>query len=60
MNLIKVEALHSYYLFNVCKKYTQALELLESLNASPLDVLELYPDLIEPGDTSSLMHSTIG
>ncbi|KAJ3273202.1 Vam6/Vps39-like protein [Terramyces sp. JEL0728] len=37
----------SEYLFNVQKKYSEAISVLEKLNASPVDVVGLYPDIMD-------------
>ncbi|KAH6568621.1 hypothetical protein BASA50_000417 [Batrachochytrium salamandrivorans] len=46
-NITKVLALQAHHMFTEEKKYESALEILESLNASPLDVLDLFPALFD-------------
>jgi hypothetical protein len=49
-NIIKVKGVYAQYLFNVMKDYDAAIVVLESLKASPLDIIELYPDLMDESD----------
>ncbi|KAJ3312049.1 Vam6/Vps39-like protein [Boothiomyces sp. JEL0838] len=46
-NVIKVRGVYAQYLFNVKKQYAEAVSVLEKLNASPVDVLGLYPDIMD-------------
>ena len=46
-NIVKVKGAYAQYLFCIENKYEQSLSVLESVNASPLDVLELYPDILD-------------
>ncbi|KAJ3361071.1 Vam6/Vps39-like protein [Kappamyces sp. JEL0680] len=60
-NLVKVKGGYAQYLFMAEHKYKEAIQVLEDLNASPLDVVELYPDLMEEhcdtkSDPSALHH----
>ncbi len=45
--MVKVKGCYAQHLFIVEKKYRQAINVLEDLNASPLDIIELYPDFSE-------------
>ncbi|KAI9202891.1 vacuolar sorting protein 39 domain 2-domain-containing protein [Polychytrium aggregatum] len=51
-NIVRVRALHAYHMFAVEKKYKEAIEILEQLDASPIDVINLFPDLavVDPDD----------
>ena len=44
-NVLKVRGIFAQYLFNSEKRYEEAIQILEELNASPLDVVELFPRL---------------
>ncbi|KAJ3322293.1 Vam6/Vps39-like protein [Boothiomyces sp. JEL0866] len=46
-NVVKVRGVYAQYLFNVKKEYAEAVSVLEKLNASPVDVLGLYPDIMD-------------
>ncbi|XJO72776.1 hypothetical protein BDV3_003850 [Batrachochytrium dendrobatidis] len=46
-NITKVRALQAHYMFTEEKLFDDALEILETLNASPLDVLDFLPALFE-------------
>eukprot|EP00842_Homolaphlyctis_polyrhiza_P006700 jgi/Hompol1/7030/HPOL_002403-RA len=46
-NTVKVRALQAYHMFSTKLMYDEALSILESLNASPLDVLDLFPSLLD-------------
>ena len=52
-NITKVKAMQAQYMFSDEKKYKQAIELLESLNASPVDIIELYPAFRDSADADS-------
>ena len=56
-NLIKVKGAFAQYLFGV-REYEKSISVLEGVNASPLDVLELYPDVLE-NDDAELEGSSI-
>jgi hypothetical protein len=58
-NIVKVKGVYSQYLFNVEKNYEEALKVLESLNASPMDVVELYPDIMDEKDGPCSEHSAL-
>jgi hypothetical protein len=49
----KVKALQAFYIFNTLKGYKEAIELLQSIQASPLDVINLYSDY-ESFDSNAL------
>jgi hypothetical protein len=46
-NVIKVKGLYAQYLFGIEKKYSEAIQILENLKASPLDIVELFPDIMD-------------
>ncbi|KAI8903006.1 vacuolar sorting protein 39 domain 1-domain-containing protein [Globomyces pollinis-pini] len=52
-NIIKVKGIYAQHLFNVKHQYGSAIKVLESLNASPLDVLELYPEIMFEGGSEN-------
>ena len=56
-NLVKVKGAFAQYLFGV-GEYEKSISVLEGVNASPLDVLELYPDVLG-NDDSELESSSI-
>jgi hypothetical protein len=45
--------MYAQYLFTVEKRYADGVAILENLNASPLDIIELYPDFADSVDTDS-------
>ena len=45
--MVKVKGCHAQHLFVFEKNYKKAIEVLKELNASPLDIIELYPDFSE-------------
>ncbi|KAI8913372.1 hypothetical protein EDD86DRAFT_200415 [Gorgonomyces haynaldii] len=53
-NIIKVKGMYAQFLFKIERKFEKAIEILEDLNASPLDVLDLYPDLEEIQEREAL------
>lgn len=53
-NIRKVRGGLSQYLFAIEKKYDQAISILEHLNASPIDILELFPDTLEDSEHAAL------
>lgn len=56
-NIAKVRGMYAQFLFTVEKKYNEAITILESLNASPFDVLELFPDIQQIEQTDNAMES---
>ncbi|KAJ3387094.1 Vam6/Vps39-like protein [Lobulomyces angularis] len=44
-NIIRVKGLEAHYKFTQLHQYEEAIKTLEDLNASPLDVINLFPDL---------------
>ncbi|KAL2916599.1 Vacuolar morphogenesis protein 6 [Polyrhizophydium stewartii] len=52
-NTTKVRALQAQYMFLEQGKFDEALTILEHLNASPLDVLDLFPSLVDPDAVDS-------
>lgn len=44
-NIIRVRGLHAHYKFTQLHKYEESITMLQELQASPLDVINLYPDL---------------
>jgi hypothetical protein len=46
-----VKGAWAQHLFLDLNKYQEAIDILEGLNASPLDIIELYPDFNGEGDT---------
>lgn len=46
-NISRIKALHAQHIFHVDKNYALAIDILESLRASPLDVIHLYPQFRE-------------
>jgi hypothetical protein len=46
-NVIKVKGVYAQYLFGIEKKYSEAIQILENLKASPLDIVELFPDIMD-------------
>ncbi|KAI8923125.1 vacuolar sorting protein 39 domain 2-domain-containing protein [Entophlyctis helioformis] len=55
-NITKVRALQAHYMFADEHKYQEALDILENLNASPLDVLDLMPALLDDDTDLSTME----
>ncbi|KAJ3012619.1 Vam6/Vps39-like protein [Thoreauomyces humboldtii] len=47
-NVIRIRGMYAHYLFRSEAKYREAIDLLQELQASPLDVINLYPDLSPP------------
>ncbi|KAJ3055453.1 Vam6/Vps39-like protein [Rhizophlyctis rosea] len=65
-NIIRVRGLYAHHIFTNEKRYAEAVSILQELQASPIDVINLYPDLaidtaeeestehVEPSDTKAL------
>lgn len=51
---MKVKGCHAHHLFTTEKKFKEAIKILEELNASSLDVVELFPDFVELESRSNL------
>ncbi|KND00773.1 uncharacterized protein SPPG_03886 [Spizellomyces punctatus DAOM BR117] len=47
-NIIRVRGMYAHHIFTTEHKYQEALSILKELQASPLDVINLYPDLSPP------------
>ncbi|KAJ3294644.1 Vam6/Vps39-like protein [Borealophlyctis nickersoniae] len=66
-NIIRVRGLYAHHIFTHEKKYLEAVTILQELKASPIDVINLYPDLaiespepeseepIQPSDRKALL-----
>lgn len=48
-NIVKVKGVYAQYLFNAKNLFSEAISVLETLNASPLDIVEFYPDILDEG-----------
>ena len=53
-NLIHVRGMEAHYMFEL-KEYSKAIAILQELNASPIDVINLYPDF-KISDTDSIIN----
>ncbi|KAI8907010.1 vacuolar sorting protein 39 domain 2-domain-containing protein [Powellomyces hirtus] len=47
-NVIRIRGMFAHYLFRSEHRYQEALSILRELQASPLDIINLYPDLAPP------------
>ncbi|KAJ3187941.1 Vam6/Vps39-like protein [Gaertneriomyces sp. JEL0708] len=44
-NIIRVRGIYAHHLFTQERKYEEAISILKELHASPIDVINLYPEL---------------
>ncbi|RKO93265.1 vacuolar sorting protein 39 domain 2-domain-containing protein, partial [Blyttiomyces helicus] len=51
-NIIRVRGLYAHHVFTVERKFEEAVSILDDLKASPLDVINLFPDLVPPDPDS--------
>ena len=42
-NIIRIRGLYAHHTFSAEKKYEEAISILNELKASPLDVINLFP-----------------
>ncbi|KAI8812376.1 CNH domain-containing protein [Cladochytrium replicatum] len=49
-NIVRVRGLYAHHIFTAERKYEEAVNILEELKASPIDVINLYPDLMGQKD----------
>ncbi|KAJ3179672.1 Vam6/Vps39-like protein [Geranomyces variabilis] len=47
-NVMRIRGMYAHHLFRIEHKYAEALAILQELQASPLDIINLYPDLAPP------------
>ncbi|KAJ3168924.1 Vam6/Vps39-like protein [Geranomyces variabilis] len=47
-NVMRIRGMYAHHLFRTEHKYAEALAILQELQASPLDIINLYPDLAPP------------
>ncbi|KAI8837833.1 vacuolar sorting protein 39 domain 2-domain-containing protein [Chytridium lagenaria] len=58
-NIIRVRGLYAHHLFTYQKKYEEAVSMLAELKASPIDVINLYPQFSLLGPTGELVEDRI-
>ncbi|KAJ3163142.1 Vam6/Vps39-like protein [Geranomyces michiganensis] len=47
-NVMRIRGMYAHHLFRTEHRYAEALAILQELQASPLDIINLYPDLAPP------------
>ncbi|KAI8823117.1 vacuolar sorting protein 39 domain 2-domain-containing protein [Fimicolochytrium jonesii] len=52
-NVIRIRGMYAHHLFRAEHKYQEGLSILQELNASPLDVINLFPEFAPPDPDAS-------
>lgn len=46
-NIHSIRAVYAHYLFSIKKEYVKAIQVLKDINATPVDIVNLYPEYDE-------------
>ncbi|KAJ3217609.1 Vam6/Vps39-like protein [Dinochytrium kinnereticum] len=58
-NIIRVRGLYAHHLFTYQKKYEEAVSMLAELKASPIDVINLYPQFSLLGPSEEVVEDRV-
>lgn len=56
-NILQIKAMHAHHLFSNDRKYKMAIDILRSINASPNDVINLFPEFNTSENTDEPIKS---